>query len=70
MARYGLLECSKNFKGTLNKNCDICDCIDARRPLAESPKKKCFNDATSAEALPNHMVRTPGAFRKILLGKF
>ena len=28
MARYGLLECGKNFKGTLNVNCDTCNCLD------------------------------------------
>ena len=28
MARYGLLECGKNFKGTLREICDTCCCID------------------------------------------
>ena len=28
MARYGLLECGKNFKGTLSENCSTCCCVD------------------------------------------
>ena len=28
MARYGLLECGKNFKGTLTEICDRCHSID------------------------------------------
>ena len=28
IARYGLLECGKNFKGTLNANCNACNCLD------------------------------------------
>ena len=27
-ARYGMLECGKNFKGTLNLNCSSCNVID------------------------------------------
>ena len=28
IARYGLLECGKNYKGTLRENCNVCDCVD------------------------------------------
>ena len=28
IARYGMLECGKNFKGTLKQNCDQCKCED------------------------------------------
>ena len=28
MARYGLLECGKNFKGTIKELCDQCTCLD------------------------------------------
>ena len=28
IARYGMLECGKNFKGTLDVNCNTCNCID------------------------------------------
>ena len=28
IARYGMLECGKNFKGTLKERCDQCDAID------------------------------------------
>ena len=28
LAKYGLLECGKNFKGTLNIDCNICNCLD------------------------------------------
>ena len=28
IARYGMLECGQNFKGTLKENCDQCDTID------------------------------------------
>ena len=28
IARYGMLECGKNFKGTLDVRCNVCDCID------------------------------------------
>ena len=27
-ARYGMLECGKNFKGTLSESCSVCCCID------------------------------------------
>ena len=28
MARYGVLECGKNYKGTMREICDTCNCID------------------------------------------
>ena len=28
IARYGMLECGKHFKGTLRTNCDLCDVED------------------------------------------
>ena len=28
IARYGMLECGKNFQGTLNSVCDTCNCLD------------------------------------------
>ena len=28
MARYGLLECGKNFKGTIREICETCCCLD------------------------------------------
>ena len=28
MARYGLLECGVNYKGSLKEMCDTCCCID------------------------------------------
>ena len=28
IARFGSLECGKNYKGTLNENCNICNCLD------------------------------------------
>ena len=28
MARYGVLECGKNYKGTMRETCDTCNCID------------------------------------------
>ena len=28
IARYGMLECGRNFKGTLKETCDLCNCID------------------------------------------
>ena len=28
MARYGLLECGINYKGTHNEICDQCNCVD------------------------------------------
>ena len=28
LARYGLLECGKNYKGTMKETCDSCNCID------------------------------------------
>ena len=28
MARYGVLECGSNYKGTMREMCDMCNCID------------------------------------------
>ena len=28
IARYGMLQCGKNYQGTMNKTCDKCNCID------------------------------------------
>ena len=28
IARYGQLECGKNYKGTMQENCVLCNCID------------------------------------------
>ena len=28
MARYGMLECGVNYKGTRNEQCDVCQVID------------------------------------------
>ena len=28
IARYGMLQCGKNFGGTMNKTCETCNCID------------------------------------------
>ena len=39
MARYGLLECGKNFKGTLNEVCDECAVLDDEDHRLNSCKK-------------------------------
>ena len=28
IARYGMLECGKNFKGTMSEMCSKCNCLD------------------------------------------
>ena len=28
IARYGLLECGSNYKGTISESCDTCNCPD------------------------------------------
>ena len=28
IARYGMLECGRNFKGTMSEYCNVCMCID------------------------------------------
>ena len=39
MARYGLLECGTNFKGTLRETCETCCCIDDEKHRLNMCKK-------------------------------
>ena len=48
IARYGMLECGKNYKGTMSQNCNICNCIDdENHRLNECPKWKDRNQYDS-----------------------
>ena len=59
MARYGLLECGRNFKGTHSETCDQCNCIDDENHrinycpkwnmvnMCDSPNKITFTDIYS-----------------------
>ena len=61
MARYGVLECGKNYKGTMRETCDVCICIDdenhrinsctkwKHNNLYESAEKVDFNEVYSDE---------------------
>ena len=61
MARYGMLECGKNYGNTMNKTCDICNCIDDENHrlnscmrwkdtnLYNSIEKEDFNDIYSSD---------------------
>ena len=45
LARYGMLECGKNFKGTLNVMCNQCDVLDdEHHRLNECPKFESINN--------------------------
>ena len=50
MARYGMLECGKNFKGTLSEVCDKCGILDdENHRLNFFPKYKPNNNFDCSE---------------------
>ena len=52
MARYGMLECGKNFKGTLNEICSTCLCPDnEEHRLNECPSYKDRNYHSSLDKI-------------------
>ena len=52
IARYGMLECGKNYKGTMSQNCIICNCIDdENHRLNDCPKWKDRNQHDSGNKI-------------------
>ena len=52
IARYGMLECGKNFKGTMSLTCDRCNCLDDEEHRLNSCLKfNCFNFCNEPDQL-------------------
>ena len=57
IARYGMLQCGKNFGGTLNNTCDTCDCLDdENHRLNFCPKWGNNSDDADDEIIPFELV--------------
>ena len=57
MARYGVLECGYNYKGTMKETCDLCNCIDDENHRLNFCKKwKNLNLSESVEKLDYNLI--------------
>ena len=57
MARFGMLECGKNFKGTMKEMCATCDAIDnEEHRLNECVSFRSTNYLDSDDKIPFHTI--------------
>ena len=57
IARYGMLQCGKNFGGTLNNTCDTCNCLDdENHRMNFCPKWGNNSDDADDERIPFELV--------------
>ena len=52
IARYGMLECGKNFGGNMNKTCETCNCIDDEEHRLNACPKWVSKDNNPCDVVP------------------